>query len=134
MLIGDLVFLRKAGDVIPEIIGPVVEERTGQERAFVMPTHCPECGTPLAPSKEGDVDIRCPNTRSCPAQLRERLFHVASRGAFDIEGLGWKAGVALLSSGWWSTRATSSPWTPTTCARFRSSPERQAGAGESGRS
>ncbi len=92
-------FLRKAGDVIPEVIGPVVEERTGAERAFVMPTHCPECGTQLAPAKEGDVDIRCPNTRSCPAQLRERVFHVASRGAFDIEGLGWKAGVALLESG-----------------------------------
>ena len=64
-----------------------------------MPTHCPECGTELAPAKEGDVDIRCPNTRSCPAQLRERIFHVASRGAFDIEGLGWKAAVALLESG-----------------------------------
>ena len=99
VLVGDLVFLRKAGDVIPEVIGPVVEERTGAERAFVMPTHCPECGTLLAPAKEGDVDIRCPNTRSCPAQLRERMFHVASRGAFDIEGLGWKAGVALLESG-----------------------------------
>jgi DNA ligase (NAD+) len=99
VLIGDLVFLRKAGDVIPEVIGPVVEERTGSERAFVMPTQCPECGTPLAPAKEGDVDIRCPNTRSCPAQLRERVFHVASRGAFDIEGLGWKAGIALLESG-----------------------------------
>ncbi len=99
VLIGDLVFLRKAGDVIPEVIGPVVEERTGSERAFVMPTHCPECGTPLAPAKEGDVDIRCPNTRSCPAQLRERIFHVSSRGGFDIEGLGWKAGEALLASG-----------------------------------
>jgi DNA ligase (NAD+) len=99
VLIGDIVFLRKAGDVIPEVIGPVVEERTGSERAFVMPTHCPECGTPLAPAKEGDVDIRCPNTRSCPAQLRERIFHVASRGSFDIEGLGWKAAVALLESG-----------------------------------
>ena len=99
VLIGDLVFLRKAGDVIPEVIGPVVEERTGSEREFVMPTDCPECGTPLAPAKAGDVDIRCPNTRSCPAQLRERMFHVASRGAFDIEGLGWKAGVALLASG-----------------------------------
>ena len=99
VLIGDMVFLRKAGDVIPEVIGPVVEERTGAERAFVMPTHCPECGTPLAPAKEGDVDIRCPNARSCPAQLRERVFHVASRGALDIEGLGWKAAVALLESG-----------------------------------
>lgn len=99
VLIGDLVFLRKAGDVIPEVIGPVVEERTGAERAFVMPTDCPECGAALAPAKEGDVDIRCPNSRSCPAQLRERVFHVASRGAFDIEGLGWKAGIALLGSG-----------------------------------
>ena len=96
VLIGDRVFLRKAGDVIPEIIGPVVEVRDGSERPFVMPTHCPECGTPLAPTKEGDADIRCPNTRSCPAQLRERLFHVAGRGAFDIEGLGYKAAVALL--------------------------------------
>ncbi|MFL6071703.1 MAG: NAD-dependent DNA ligase LigA [Actinomycetes bacterium] len=96
VLIGDRVFLRKAGDVIPEIIGPVVEVRDGSERSFVMPTHCPECGTLLAPAKEGDADIRCPNTRSCPAQLRERLFHMAGRGAFDIEGLGYKAAVALL--------------------------------------
>ena len=99
VLIGDLVFLRKAGDVIPEVLGPVVEERTGDERAFVMPTHCPECGTELRPEKEGDKDIRCPNTRSCPAQLRERLFHVASRGALDIEGLGYKAAIALLECG-----------------------------------
>ncbi len=99
VLIGDLVFLRKAGDVIPEVIGPVVEERDGTERVFVMPTDCPVCGTPLAPAKEGDADIRCPNTRSCPAQLRERIFHVASRGALDIEGLGAKAAVALLDCG-----------------------------------
>ncbi|HUW15694.1 MAG TPA: NAD-dependent DNA ligase LigA, partial [Actinomycetes bacterium] len=99
VLIGDTVFLRKAGDVIPEIIGPVVESRDGSERAFVMPTTCPECGTALAPEKEGDADIRCPNTRSCPAQLRERLFHVAGRGAFDVEGLGYKAAMALLSCG-----------------------------------
>ncbi|MFM9135976.1 MAG: NAD-dependent DNA ligase LigA [bacterium] len=99
VLIGDMVFLRKAGDVIPEILGPVVEDRDGSERAFVMPTHCPECGTLLGPEKEGDVDIRCPNTRSCPAQLRERVFHVASRGAMDIEGLGWKAAIALLDCG-----------------------------------
>jgi DNA ligase (NAD+) len=96
VLIGDLVFLRKAGDVIPEVLGPVLAERDGTQRAFVMPTHCPACGTVLAPEKEGDADIRCPNTRSCPSQLRERLFHVASRGAFDIEGLGWKAAVAML--------------------------------------
>ena len=99
VLIGDMVFLRKAGDVIPEVLGPVVEERTGQERPFVMPTRCPECGTALRPEKEGDKDIRCPNTRSCPAQLRERLFHVASRQALDIEGLGYKAAIALLESG-----------------------------------
>ncbi|MGV1004328.1 MAG: NAD-dependent DNA ligase LigA [Candidatus Nanopelagicales bacterium] len=99
VLIGDLIFLRKAGDVIPEVLGPVVEERTGAEREFLMPTTCAVCGTPLAPSKESDVDIRCPNSRSCPAQLHERLFHVASRGAFDIEGLGWKAAGALLAAG-----------------------------------
>ncbi len=99
VLIGDVVFLRKAGDVIPEVLGPVVEERDGSERAFVMPTHCPSCGTLLAPAKEGDVDIRCPNQRSCPSQLRERVFHVASRGALDIEGLGFKAAVALLDEG-----------------------------------
>ena len=99
VLIGDMVFLRKAGDVIPEVLGPVVEERTGGERAFVMPTACPDCGTALRPEKEGDKDIRCPNARSCPAQMRERLFHVASRGALDIEGLGYKAAVALLDCG-----------------------------------
>jgi DNA ligase (NAD+) len=99
VLIGDTVVLRKAGDVIPEIVGPVVELRDGTEREFVMPTECPSCGTPLAPSKEGDADIRCPNTRSCPSQLRERLFHVASRGAFDIEALGWEAASALLDAG-----------------------------------
>ena len=99
VLIGDMVFLRKAGDVIPEVLGPVVEARDGTERPFAMPSTCPECGSDLAPEKEGDVDIRCPNTRACPAQLRERLFHVASRGAMDIEGLGWKAAVALLQCG-----------------------------------
>jgi DNA ligase (NAD+) len=99
VLIGDMVFLRKAGDVIPEVLGPVLEERDGSERAFVMPTRCPECGTPLKPEKEGDKDIRCPNARSCPAQMRERLFHVASRGAFDIEGLGYKAAIAMLDCG-----------------------------------
>ncbi|TEX52044.1 MAG: DNA ligase (NAD(+)) LigA, partial [Actinomycetales bacterium mxb001] len=99
VLIGDMIFLRKAGDVIPEVLGPVIEARTGDERAFIMPTNCPECGTLLGPEKEGDVDIRCPNTRSCPAQLRERVFHVASRGAMDIEGLGYKAAIALLECG-----------------------------------
>jgi DNA ligase (NAD+) len=90
--------LRKAGDVIPEVLGPVVDLRDGSEREFVMPTECPECGTTLAPAKEGDADIRCPNARSCPAQLRERVFHVAGRGAFDIEGLGYEAAVALLKA------------------------------------
>ncbi len=99
VLIGDTVVLRKAGDVIPEVLGPVVEARTGAEREFVMPTHCPNCGTELRPEKEGDADLRCPNRRSCPAQLRERLFHLASRAALDIEALGWKAADALLSGG-----------------------------------
>ncbi|MDQ1246364.1 MAG: ligase [Actinomycetota bacterium] len=99
VLIGDMVFLRKAGEIIPEILGPVVEDRDGSERAFVMPTHCPSCGTELRPEKEGDADIRCPNARSCPSQLRERLFHIGSRSALDIEGLGWKAAEALLADG-----------------------------------
>ncbi len=99
VLIGDTVVLRKAGDVIPEILGPVVELRTGDEREFEMPTHCPECGTELRPEKEADIDIRCPNHRSCRAQLRERIFHLAGRGALDIEVLGYKAGMALLESG-----------------------------------
>ena len=99
VLIGDTVVLRKAGDVIPEIVGPVVDLRDGSERAFEMPTQCPACGTTLAPSKEGDADIRCPNTRTCPAQLRERLFHAAGRGAFDIEVMGWEAATALLDAG-----------------------------------
>jgi len=96
--IGDIVVLRKAGDVIPEIVGPVMALRDAQDppvRDFVMPTHCPSCGTELAPAKEGDVDIRCPNARSCPSQLRERVFHLAGRGAFDIEALGWEAAIAL---------------------------------------
>lgn len=99
VLIGDTVVIRKAGDVIPEVLGPVVDVRDGSETEFVMPTECPECGTTLKPAKEGDADIRCPNSRSCPAQLRERVFHVAGRGAFDIEGLGYEAGIALLKAG-----------------------------------
>jgi DNA ligase (NAD+) len=98
VLIGDTVVIRKAGDVIPEVLGPVVDLRDGSEREFVMPADCPECGTELAPAKEGDADIRCPNSRSCPAQLRERVFHVAGRGAFDIEGLGYEAAIALLQA------------------------------------
>ncbi|MGL6233999.1 MAG: NAD-dependent DNA ligase LigA [Segniliparus sp.] len=96
VLIGDVVTLRKAGEVIPEVLGPVVALRDGSEREFVMPTACPECGAALAPAKESDVDIRCPNSRTCPAQLRERVFHVAGRGAFDIEALGYEAAVDLL--------------------------------------
>jgi DNA ligase (NAD+) len=98
VLIGDTVVLRKAGDVIPEILGPVVDLRDGTEREFVMPTECPSCGTPLKPEKEGDKDIRCPNARTCPSQLRERLAGLAGRGAFDIEALGWEGAVALLES------------------------------------
>ena len=93
--IGDMVIVRKAGDVIPEILGPVADLRDGTERGFVMPAHCPSCGTELAPAKEGDVDLRCPNTRSCPAQLTERIAHIGSRGALDIEGLGDEAAGAL---------------------------------------
>ncbi len=99
VLIGDTVVLRKAGDVIPEIVGPVVELRDGSEREFVMPTSCPSCGTALAPQKEGDKDIRCPNSRSCPAQLRARLAGLAGRGAFDIEVLGEEGAAALLDAG-----------------------------------
>jgi DNA ligase (NAD+) len=99
VLIGDTVVIRKAGDVIPEVLGPMVDLRDGSEREFVMPTTCPECGTTLAPEKEGDADIRCPNAQRCPAQLRERVFHVASRSALDIEVLGYEAGVALLQAG-----------------------------------
>jgi DNA ligase (NAD+) len=98
VLIGDTVVLRKAGDVIPEIVGPVVDLRDGSERAFEMPTHCPDCGTALAAQKEGDKDIRCPNSRHCSAQLRERLFALASRGAFDIEALGEEGATALLEA------------------------------------
>ncbi|MEV6736928.1 NAD-dependent DNA ligase LigA [Streptomyces sp. NPDC051104] len=95
VLIGDTVVLRKAGDVIPEILGPVVDLRDGTEREFVMPSECPECGTPLRPMKEGDVDLRCPNARTCPAQLRERLFYLAGRKALDIEHFGYVAAAAL---------------------------------------
>lgn len=96
VLIGDTVVLRKAGDVIPEVLGPVVELRDGTEREFVMPVLCPECSTPLAPAKEGDIDLRCPNARSCPAQVRGRVEHVGGRGSLDIEGLG-EVGAAALT-------------------------------------
>ena len=101
MKIGDTVIVRKAGDVIPEVLGPVVGLRDDGRvlRDFVMPTNCPDCGTELRAMREGDVDIRCPNARSCPAQLRERVFHLAGRGAFDIEGMGYEAASALLAAG-----------------------------------
>jgi DNA ligase (NAD+) len=95
ILIGDTVVLRKAGDVIPEILGPVVDLRTGDERRFVMPTNCPECDSVLAAATEGDVDLRCPNAQSCPAQLRERIAYIGSRAALDIEALGYVSASAL---------------------------------------
>ena len=98
VLIGDVVVIRKAGDVIPEVLGPVIAERTGKEKAFVMPTKCPECGSALRAITEGDVDIRCPNTQSCPAQLRERIYYIGSRSALDIDVLGYEAAVALLDA------------------------------------
>ncbi|MBM3742801.1 MAG: NAD-dependent DNA ligase LigA [Actinobacteria bacterium] len=98
VLIGDIVILRKAGDVIPEILGPVVERRTGKEKKFVMPTNCPDCGSKLKAISEGDVDIRCPNSQNCPAQLRERIYYIGSRAALDIDVLGYEAAQALLGA------------------------------------
>lgn len=95
VLIGDTVVLRKAGDVIPEVLGPVLAERPADARPFEMPTHCPECGTPLRPMKEGDVDLRCPNAQSCPAQVRGRVEHIGSRSGLDIEALGEVTAAAL---------------------------------------
>ncbi|WP_449657364.1 NAD-dependent DNA ligase LigA [Streptomyces millisiae] len=95
VLIGDTVVLRKAGDVIPEILGPVADLRDGSEREFVMPAECPECGTELRPMKEGDIDLRCPNSRSCPAQLRERIYYLAGRKCLDIDHFGYVAATAL---------------------------------------
>ena len=98
VLIGDIVVIRKAGDVIPEVLGPVIEKRSGKEKSFVMPTKCPECGSALRAMSEGDVDIRCPNTQSCPAQLRERIYYIGSRAALDIDVLGYEAATALLDA------------------------------------
>ena len=98
VLIGDTIVIRKAGDVIPEVLGPVLDKRKGTERAFVMPTHCPECGDELRAMSQGDVDIRCPNTQSCPAQLRERIYYIGSRAALDIDVLGYEAAIALLDA------------------------------------
>ncbi len=98
VLIGDYIVIRKAGDVIPEVLSAVIERRTGKERPFVMPKSCPDCGTDLVEQSEGDVDLRCPNAQSCPAQLRERLYYIGSRAALDIEILGYEAANALLDS------------------------------------
>ncbi|MBV9870028.1 MAG: NAD-dependent DNA ligase LigA, partial [Frankiaceae bacterium] len=98
VLIGDTVVVRRAGDVIPEVVGPVVDLRTGAEKAFRMPKKCPECGTPLSRG-EGEVDWRCPNSVGCPAQRREAVFHLAGRGALDIDGLGYETAIALLDAG-----------------------------------
>ena len=113
VLIGDTVVLRKAGDVIPEVLGPVVELRDGSERAFVMPAECPECGTPLRPMKEGDIDLRCPNARACPAQVRGRVEHIGSRGALDIEALGEVSAAALTQP-----RVPADPPLPTEAGLF----------------
>lgn len=106
VLIGDTVVIRKAGEIIPEVLGPVVELRDGTEYEFVFPEHCPECGTKLAPAKEGDVDWRCGNARSCPSQIKRRLAHLAGRGAFDIEALGEKGAADLVDSGILTDEAT----------------------------
>ena len=98
VLIGDTIVIRKAGDVIPEVLGPVIDKRKGTERAFVMPSNCPECGSELRAMSQGDVDIRCPNTQSCPAQLRERIYYIGSRAALDIDVLGYEAATALLDA------------------------------------
>ncbi len=97
VLIGDTVILRKAGDIIPEILGPVVENRDGTEVEWHMPTHCPDCGTELVEQKEGDRDLRCPNSQTCPSQVANRLFYLASRAALDIEALGEEAALALTN-------------------------------------
>ena len=98
VLIGDVVVIRKAGDVIPEVVGPVIDRRTGKEKAFVMPSNCPECATALRAMTEGDVDIRCPNIQNCPAQLRERIYYIGSRAALNIDVLGYEAATALLDA------------------------------------
>ena len=98
VLIGDYVVIRKAGDVIPEVLSAVTDRRTGKERNFEMPTKCPDCGTKLVEQTLGDVDLRCPNSQSCPAQLRERLFYIGSRSALDIDILGYEAANALLDA------------------------------------
>lgn len=95
ILLGDTVVIRKAGDIIPEVLRPVVEDRSGSEQVWVMPEACPACGAPLAPTNEGEADWRCPNTASCPAQLTARITHIGSRGALDIDGLGDETALML---------------------------------------
>ena len=97
VMIGDIVIIRKAGDVIPEVLGAVIERRTGNEKPFLMPKKCPDCGTALRAMSEGDVDLRCPNSRGCPAQLRERIYYIGSRAALDIDVLGYEAATAMLA-------------------------------------
>jgi DNA ligase (NAD+) len=97
VMIGDTVVVRRAGDVIPEVVGPVVDLRPKDARPFQMPTRCPECDTELTRA-EGEVDWRCPNTLGCPAQRRESIFHIAGRGALDIDGLGYETAIALLDN------------------------------------
>ena len=97
VMIGDIVIIRKAGDVIPEVLGPVIERRTGNEKPFLMPKKCPDCGAALRAMSEGDVDLRCPNSRGCPAQLRERIYYIGSRAALDIDVLGYEAATAMLA-------------------------------------
>ena len=122
---GDTVVLRKAGDVIPEIVAPVIALRPEGTVPFEMPTTCPSCGTALAPEREGDKDIRCPNAQFCPTQVRERVASLAARGAFDIEALGYEGVAALFDAGRARpTRATSSaspprPWRPCRSTRVR---------------
>ena len=105
VLIGDTVVLRKAGDVIPEIVGPVVAARTGTETAWVPPTVCPSCGTELVEQKEGDKDMRCPNAQACPDQIKDRIAFIGSRGVLDVEVLGEKAAAALVDANVLTTEA-----------------------------
>ena len=103
LLIGDRVVLQKAGDVIPEVVRPIVERRTGVERPFVMPTTCPVCGTPVV-QDEGAVRVYCPNPR-CPARMSQEFGHFVGRGAMDIEGAGWAVLSQLLERGMIASRA-----------------------------
>jgi DNA ligase (NAD+) len=95
---GDTVIVRRAGDVIPEIVGPVASLRKKGARRWRFPKTCPSCGTPLV-RPEGEADRRCPNRAGCPSQNVEWLFHFAGRGAMDIEGLGYVTGMQLLDLG-----------------------------------